>query len=125
MVRLANGAVGGLPPLVVCWPFASDEEAEEDVEKELDTLGSPAARLGLSVVFVVAEIVSSKELNLVKFIIQPSILRSSRSSVTFCQETLRVVAETASTMTSSGWPGNVLMPSATPVWVVRKLWLAG
>lgn len=63
------------------------------------------------------EIVSSKELNLVRFIIQPSILRSSLSSVTFCQETFRVVDETASTMTSSGWPGNVLIPSATPVCV--------
>lgn len=62
-----------------------------------------------------AEIVSSKELNFVKFIIQPSILRNSLSSVTFCQDTFSVVDETASTITSSGCPGNVLMPSATPI----------
>lgn len=61
------------------------------------------------------EIVSSKELNLVRFMIQPSILRSSLSSVTFCQETFSVVDETASTMTSSGWPGRSLTPSATPL----------
>lgn len=60
-------------------------------------------------------IVSSKELNLVKFIIQPSNFLSSFSSLNFCQDTFNVVDETASTMTSSGWPGNVLMPSATPV----------
>lgn len=48
------------------------------------------------------EIVSEKELNLDKFMIQPSIFLSSVSSVTFCQETFRVVDETASTMTNSG-----------------------
>ena len=63
---------------------------------------------------VADEIVSSKELNLVRFIIQPSILRSSLSSVTFCHETLSVVDETASTMTSSGWPGKLPTPTATP-----------
>lgn len=47
-------------------------------------------------------IVSSKELSLVRLMIQPSILRNSLSSETFCHETLSVVDETASTMTSSG-----------------------
>lgn len=52
--------------------------------------------------FSLVEIVSSKELNLVKFIIQPSILCNSLSSLTFCQDTLSVLEETASTITSSG-----------------------
>lgn len=66
------------------------------------------------------EIVSSKELNLVNFIIQPSIFLSSDWSVTLCQLTLRLLEETASTTTRSGWPGSVLMPSATPVVGVSK-----
>lgn len=61
------------------------------------------------------EIVSSNELNFVKFITQPSIFLNSFSSVTFCQETFNVVDETASTITSSGCPGRVFIPSATPV----------
>jgi len=60
------------------------------------------------------EIVSSKELSLLKFITQPSIFLNSLSSLTRCQETFSVDEDTASTMTSSGWPGKVLMPSATP-----------
>lgn len=68
---------------------------------------------------VAGAMVSSKELSLVRFIIQPSSLRNSLSSAAFCQETLSVVDEIASTITSSGWPGNVSMPSATPVWVEK------
>lgn len=112
-----------------------DSELEEegtlvlvDVEKELEmpigaellapslgrggaaAAGAPDETTGLSV----AEIVSSKELSLVRFMIQPSILRNSFSSLTFCHETLSVLDETASTITSSGWPGSVVTPSATP-----------
>lgn len=60
------------------------------------------------------EIVSSKELNLVKFIIQPSSFRNSSSSLTFCQLTFKLVDETASTITYSGCPGSEFIPSATP-----------
>lgn len=80
----------------------AEEEEEEDDEEDADSLEAGDA------------IVSSKELNFVKFIIQPSSFLSSFSSVTFCQDTFKVVDDTASTITSSGWPGNVLIPSATP-----------
>lgn len=69
-----------------CCRDATEEDEDEGAEEALS----------------LAEIVSSKELNLVKFIIQPSILRSSFSSLGFCQDTLSVLDETASTITSSG-----------------------
>ena len=128
MVSPSNGPVAELPP--------ATEPAEDDDENELEValIGAavapcpPVAKLlevcdesclvvaGKVVpLFGCAEIVSSKELNLVKFIIQPSILRASLSSLTFCHETFSVVDETASTMTSSGCPGREFTPSATPV----------
>jgi len=100
MVRPANGVE------------LAASEAEEERELVWGGAVAAAARWRSPLCW---PIVSSKELSFVRFMIQPSILRNSRSSVTFCQETLSVVEETASTMTSSGWPGSVPMPSATPV----------
>lgn len=73
-------------------------DAAELVLDEEEDVGIIASFFFVSFV----EIVSSKELNLVKFIIQPSILRNSLSSLTFCQDTFRVLEEIASTITSSG-----------------------
>lgn len=73
-----------------CCRDATEEEEDEEEDEDAEEAVS------------LAEIVSSKELNLVKFIIQPSILRSSFSSLGFCQDTFSVLDETASTITSSG-----------------------
>lgn len=109
MFRLASGLVG---------PDPGKAGAEDEIENELETLGDIAVEFPFSLAptccWRPVEIVSSKELNLVKFIIQPSILRNISWSLTFCQDTLSWLDEMASTITSSGWPGNVLMPSATP-----------
>lgn len=85
-------------------PLISGESTLDEEEEDASGACAESCRVICKVLEPVcgAEIVSSKELNLVKFIIQPSIFLSSASSVTFCQETFNVVDETASTMTSSG-----------------------
>lgn len=136
MVKPASGFE--VVPEVDCWLLSDDDDDDDENVLETTTLaedGPPLVCAAAALVVVgdeswrvtagvvlppamlpefVDEIVSSKELNLVKFIIQPSTLRSSFSSAIFCHETFNVVEDTASTMTSSGCPGRVVIPSATP-----------